>query len=335
MHTFSVFLLLCVATALSVPTYPLFNQWSQWKVKYQKDYLSSEDELNKLLTWSKNLETVRKHNELYAQGKKSYTLAMNHMADLSSEEFKALYLVPKFDATKVPRKGKAAGEHRQIKNDPPSEIDWVRKGHVTAVKNQAQCGSCWAFSSTGSIEGAVKRATGKLISFSEQQLVDCSTAFGNHGCNGGIMDNSFNYLIHNKGLESEASYPYEAQKKECRYKKALSKGTISSFTDVSQFDEKDLKRAVGLVGPVSIAIDASQFSFHLYDSGVYDEEDCSQTMLNHGVLAVGYGTTPEGLDYWKVKNSWTNTWGMEGYILMSRNKDNQCGVATVASYPIV
>jgi cathepsin L len=253
---------------------------------------------------------------------------MNKFGDLTSEEFSALYL----------------GSVRNVSDDEyenaftydPSvkvgdAVDWRSKGAVTGVKNQGQCGSCWAFSTTGSTEGAWKIKKGSLVSLSEQNLVDCSKS--NHGCNGGFMDTAFQYIIQNKGIDTEASYKYTARGGTCRYSSSNIGATLSSFKDVSKGSESALAQAISSIGPVSVAIDASQSSFQFYHSGVYYEKSCSSSRLDHGVLAVGYGT--QGSDYYIVKNSWGDSWGMQGYILMSRNKQNNCGIATAASYPIV
>jgi len=211
-------------------------------------------------------------------------------------------------------------------------VNWVNKGAVTAVKNQGQCGSCWSFSTTGSVEGAHFLATGKLVSLSEQNLVDCSTTEGNEGCNGGLMDYAFEYIEKNKGIDTEASYPYRATgPNRCAFKPADVGATITSYHDIPSGSESALQTGVDKQ-PVSVAIDAGHNSFQLYKSGVYYEPACSSTQLDHGVLAVGYGTGSS--DYWLVKNSWGADWGMSGYIQMSRNKNNNCGIATSASYPI-
>lgn len=185
------------------------------------------------------------------------------------------------------------------------------------------------------MEGQHYRRTGKLVSLSEQNLIDCSAKYGNNGCEGGLMDNAFRYIKDNHGLDTEKSYPYEAEDDKCRYNPKNSGATDRGYTDIESGSENHLKAAVATVGPISVAIDASHESFQFYSEGVYDEPQCDSQALDHGVLAVGYGTTEDGVDYWLVKNSWGATWGDKGYILMSRNKDNQCGIATQASYPLV
>ena len=154
------------------------------------------------------------------------------------------------------------------------------------------------------------------------------------GCEGGLMDQGFEYIIKNKGIDTEQSYPYKGVDESCVFKKKSVGATITGFKDIQSGSESALQSAVANVGPISVAIDASSFTFQLYSSGVYDDDECGNQPenLDHGVTAVGYGTQ-DGKDYWLVKNSWDTTWGEQGYILMSRNKNNQCGIATESSYP--
>jgi len=272
-----------------------------------------------------NLELVSAHNK---QGK-SFKLAVNQFADMSKEDFRAKYLGFKF----VDQAHLRAQNTAPVSNNfsLPASVDWNAKGAVTPVKNQGQCGSCWAFSTTGSVEGAVFISKGKLTSVSEQQLVDCSTAEGNQGCNGGLMDYGFAYIIKNKGIGSEASYPYHATDGTC--KKVPSVSTISAFTDVQTGSETALMTAI-VQQPISVAVEADQDSFQLYTGGVMSKA-CG-TQLDHGVLAVGYGTLA-GADYYQVKNSWGADWGMKGYILLARGSFNgnngQCGIQMDPSYP--
>ncbi|KAM9777320.1 procathepsin L-like [Neosynchiropus ocellatus] len=216
----------------------------------------------------------------------------------------------------------------------PASIDWRQYGYVTPVKDQGPvCLSCWAFSATGALEGQNFAKTGVLVSMSEQQLVDCSQAFGNRGCNKGLPNYAFNYVRASGGIQAEATYPYNAQDNPCRFNPAL---VVAQCTGVMNIraNEVDLMNAVGSVGPVSALIDASHRSWAQYKSGVYDEPACSSTRPTHAVLIVGYGTH-QGKDYWLVKNSEGVNWGMGGYIMMSRNKNNQCGIASYASFPLV
>ncbi|XP_029640527.1 cathepsin L1-like isoform X2 [Octopus sinensis] len=194
-----------------------------------------------------------------------------------------------------------------------------------------KCGSCWAFSATGSLEGQIFRKYGKLISLSEQNLVDCSSSFGSTGCDGGLMDQAFRY-IRIFGIESEISYPYRAMQQTCWYNRSKVVAFDTNYVDVLK-TEQALQIAVANVGPVSASIDASPTTFQFYSHGVYVSDDCNHK-LNHGILVVGYGTE-NGQDYWLVKNSWGERWGHHGYIKMARNRKNMCSIASLASYPLV
>jgi len=171
----------------------------------------------------------------------------------------------------------------------------------------------------------------KLVSLSEQNLMDCSTAQGNQGCNGGLMTQAMQYIISNKGIDTESSYPYTAEDGTCSFNAANVGATLSSFTNVNSGDEGDLQAKV-YQGPTSVAIDASQSSFQFYSSGVYSDPSCSSTALDHGVLAYGWGTSGSTA-YWAVKNSWGTDWGQAGFIWMARNDNNMCGIATMATLP--
>jgi len=305
--------------------------WQAWKTKFGKSYDESENLVRRGI-WEKNLKKVEHHNIRASLGEHSYTLGMNQFADMTNKEF-----VESRNGLVMPETAPAATSNYMapLNFEVPTSVDWRTKGYVTPVKDQGQCGSCWAFSATGSLEGQTFRKTNKLISLSEQNLVDCSQAEGNEGCNGGWMYWAFQYVVDAKGIESEMAYPYTAEDDTCVYsvKKAVAHDT--GFVSIPGGSEPDLISAIATVGPISVAIDASNESFQLYQSGVYNEPACSSTELDHGVLAVGYGTDPTGGDYYIVKNSWAASWGMQGYIWMSRNADNQCGIATNASYPLV
>jgi len=217
----------------------------------------------------------------------------------------------------------------------PKDVDWRRNGSVTRVRNQGQCGSCWAFSAVGALEGQHFRKTKNLTELSEQNLVDCSWSYGNEGCGGGDMDSAFNYVFKTKGIDTEASYPYEARDGRCRFNKTNIGANDTGYTDIPEGDESALVAALATIGPISVAIDANHPSFQNYKRGIYYEPECSSTDLDHGVLAVGYGVDPDGSKYYIVKNSWGLGFGDNGYILMARDRDNNCGIATAASYPLV
>ncbi|XP_064644907.1 procathepsin L-like [Lineus longissimus] len=327
-----------VAVAMAAPARlaspELDEFWTNFKIQHKKQYEESEETVRRVI-WENNLKYIQTHNLEADSGMHTYWLGVNQYADWTSEEFVG------FMNGYVMRNRSSSEERRPIFMKPshvtdlPAKVDWRDDGYVTEIKNQGQCGSCWSFSATGSMEGQNFKKTKTLVSLSEQNLMDCSKKEGNKGCQGGLMDNAFQYVIKNNGIDTEASYPYTAKNgRKCKYSSDNLGATISSFTDITEGSESDLQSAVATIGPISVAIDASHSSFQLYKTGVYNERRCSSTRLDHGVLAVGYGTY-EGKDYWLVKNSWGKSWGMDGYVMMSRNVRNQCGIATSASYPVV
>jgi len=278
-------------------------------------------------TYRKNLIRIKAHNKLHDNGKVTYRMGVNEFTDLTHNEFKK--------AT-----GQGGCTFKRTRQEKPAtdlpqniaaDIDWRDHGAVTPVKNQEQCGSCWAFSTTGSTEGAVQIATGTLTPLSEQQLVDCAKEEGNHGCEGGLMDYGFQYIIDNGGIDSEDDYPYTAKDGRCDKTKAMKHVShINSFQDVRSNSVKDMTAALNL-GPVSVAIEADKSAFQHYKSGVFSDPFCG-TQLDHGVLAVCYND-----DAWIVKNSWGATWGDKGYIQLTKNAKNrhgECGILSQPSYPI-
>ena len=216
----------------------------------------------------------------------------------------------------------------------PDSIDWRDKNVVTPVKDQGKCGSCWSFSATGAIESINAIDTGILKNVSEQQLMDCSTDYGNHGCRGGLMDNAFKFVIDN-GICSEEDYPYIGLQGQCNPCKPIMK--IESYKDIIQNNEKILKRVVAQQ-PVSVAIQANLLSFRYYSSGIYSDQNCGNN-IDHGVLIIGYGYDDTyDMDYWTIKNSWGSDWGENGYIRIQRNINNSsglCGIALQPSIPIL
>jgi len=289
--------------------------------EHGKSYATKEEYLFRLEQFAKNVEIVQDHNEMNADGA---TIGLNHMADWTSDEYKQLL---GYKGQKSANKTVFEGS-----NDLPESVNWVEQGAVTPVKNQGACGSCWSFSATGSMEGRYQIKTGNLVSFSEQQFVDCSKSEGNMGCNGGLMDYAFQYAEGTK-IETEDQYPYKGRDGTCNAQGGLVE--VKDYTDVKPKSPSALAAAVA-EGPVSVAIDAGSILFQLYHGGIM-KHFCG-TSLDHGVLLVGYGTE-KGTDYWLLKNSWGSTWGEKGYFRMKRDMSKEgdagfCGLQLQPSFPI-
>eukprot|EP01010_Urceolus_cornutus_P004796 NODE_785_length_1345_cov_300.051698_g593_i0.p1 GENE.NODE_785_length_1345_cov_300.051698_g593_i0~~NODE_785_length_1345_cov_300.051698_g593_i0.p1 ORF type:complete len:333 (+),score=53.71 NODE_785_length_1345_cov_300.051698_g593_i0:84-1082(+) len=305
--------------------------WAEFKSEHGKLAAAQQyDESARFEIFKANVDFITAEN---LKGN-TFELGINKFSDLTHEEFGSMYM-----SAKVPeqRHGEAAylGEHRWDGSPLVDEVDWSIQGAVTDVKDQKSCGSCWAFSSTGSLEGAAAIATGQLLSLSEQQFVDCSGSFGNLGCKGGLMDDAFSYA-QSEDICTEDSYAYEAKGSNCRRESCqvgLPKESVTGFFDVPAMSKEDLMSAVAQQ-PVSVAIEANLPFFQMYKRGVL--KTICGAMLDHGVLVVGYGTLA-GTDYWKVKNSWGPSWGNDGYINLKRGKRGagECGILKQASYPVV
>lgn len=216
----------------------------------------------------------------------------------------------------------------------PDSIDWTTLGAVSPVGDQKTCRCSWAFSAAEAMEGQHFIKKKQFVALSVQNIIDCSKIKGSDGCNGGFMIDAYKYVIKNKGINRDVDYPYESNVGKCRFLPNKIGAKFTGFANLPMFDEDKLKAAVATHGPVAVAIDASSSDFHSYKSGVFDYPECSAMSLNRAVLVVGYGTV-HGRDYWLVKNSFGAEWGDHGYIKMARNKKNQCGIATVGSYPVV
>lgn len=296
-------------------------------IEFGKEYPTDEERQYRFKRFSENYVIVTLHNLRYAKGIEQYDMVVNQFADLDRAEFKARHLGYKGKGvTKV-----CTGTVKPVSN-PPESVDWSAKGAVTPVKNQGQCGSCWAFSTTGSLEGLAALEKGKLLSLSEQQLVDCSGGdYGNEGCNGGYMDAAMWYVIDN-GIANEATIPYAGKNQKCSYKDTQKVYQIKNCAEITANKTAALVEAVASQ-PVAIAIEADQVGFQMYRSGVFNGK-CG-TKLDHGVLLVGYGTQ-NNVAYWKVKNSWGATWGSSGYILIAKTGDGPglCGIQMENTVPL-
>ncbi|CAH6796037.1 procathepsin L [Phodopus roborovskii] len=323
---------LCLGVVSAAPLHDssLDDEWHEWKTRHGKTYMMNE-EGQKRAVWENNRKMIELHNEDYAKGKHGFSLEMNAFGDLTNTEFKEVM---------TGFRGMSTTEmslfQEPLLGDVPKSVDWRKHGYVTPVKHQGKCGACWAFSAVGSLVGQMFRKTGKLVPLSEQNLVDCSWSYGNKGCDGGWMDAAFQYVKDNGGLDTSESYPYEARNTTCRYNPKYSAANVTGFVRIPP-SEHLLMKAVATVGPISVAIDSKHPSFQFYRGGMYYEANCSNDLifLDHAVLLVGYGEESDGKKYWLVKNSWGENWGVNGYIKMARDQNNNCGIATYALYPTV
>lgn len=307
-----------------------YNMFLNFKNKYNKTYDNIHTHEYRYAIFLENLDIINNHNT----NNNDWKMDINSFADLTRDEFGNTY-INGFNMPDLDKQAFMVNDYFEtVSKDLPESWDWVEKGAVTPVKDQAQCGSCWAFSTVGSLEGSYFLSSGKLISFSEQELVDCSSSYGNQACQGGLMDDGFKYVI-DKGICTEKSYEYKAVAGSC--KKCTSVFKIKSFIDITPNNESALAQAV-YKQPVSIAIEADQSVFQFYSSGVLTSSECG-TNLDHGVTLVGFGVDSNtGKKFWKVKNSWGSSWGEDGYIRLEKdieNKVGMCGLTLMASYPVV
>jgi cathepsin H len=300
-----------------------------YQVAFSKSYKDNAERELRRGIFESNKQRVLHHN---AKSDQEWTAEVNKFADLTWDEFKGFYLGAKVNPDD-PQECSATGSHVLAKStvSVPESIDWREKGVVSPVKNQGSCGSCWTFSTTGALEAAHALVFGEIISLAEQQLVDCARNFDTAGCDGGLPSHAFEYIRYNGGLDTEIAYPYHAKDGKCKYNPKAVGTKVARSVNISQGSEAELKDAVGLHKPVSVAFDCED-DFMLYKEGIYSSSKCGNTPsdVNHAVLAVGYGT--EGGEHWIVKNSWGTDWGLGGFFKIKRNA-NMCGIATCASYP--
>jgi cathepsin L len=290
------------------------HEFIKFVARNNRRYATKEEYLARYEQFERNHKFMIAFNKLG-----EHKVAHNHMSDWTVEEYRQLL------GYKPSMKMQATEFENYANVSVPESVDWRSEGAVTGVKDQGQCGSCWTFSSTGSLEGRHFQKSGVLTSFSEQQLVDCCNngvgqCYNSQGCQGGVMDEALTYS-QQFDLMTEDDYPYTAENGSCAYQGA---GSGAGYNNVSKTDiepNQDAFKASLAQGPTSIAIEADQQAFQMYSSGILSS-GCGEE-LDHGVLAVGYGVE-DGVTYTIVKNSWADTWGDQGYVKLNQD-NNACG----------
>ncbi|GAB4831394.1 hypothetical protein Ancab_005405 [Ancistrocladus abbreviatus] len=299
------------------------QQWMAQHNRVYKDDLEMKRRFEIFKENVKRIETLNKMN-------RGFTLGLNSLSDLTGEE-----IVTSHTGYKQTSPILSTAFRYETFTDVPDTMDWRDRGAVTPVKDQGDCGCCWAFTTVASVEGMLQITAGNLISLSEQELLDCDKS--NNGCNGGNMNKAFQFIVDNNGLTTEANYPYTGSQGMCNSVAAAA--TISGYENVPANSESALLLAVANQ-PVSIPIYARGSDFHQYSGGLYTGEECGTNLaisdLNHAVTIIGYGTTDDGTKYWLIKNSWGTSWGENGYMKIKRDVDyaiGVCGLAMGPSYP--
>ncbi|XP_045171276.2 procathepsin L-like [Mercenaria mercenaria] len=302
--------------------------WMIFKKTYNRTYVDANEEVRRRLYWEDTLQFIRDHNEKFNRGETTFTVKENDFADMAEDEFEEIYLrgliLPEVEE-----------EYPKALTEPdpeaPLEMDWRRHGLVSNVKNQGRCGSCWAFSALGSLEGQHKKKHNSLKDLSEQNLVDCANyKYGNYGCRGGWMNNAFNY-VKKYGVDSESCYPYVAKDQTCRFKSHCRAAKDGGAQNIGK-SEHSLQSSLGSVGPIAIAMDVNNRNFWYYHKGIYDYSRCNSGRPNHAMLVVGYGKVGYK-QYWIIKNSWGTGWGDSGYVFAAKGTGDRCGISKWASYP--
>ena len=297
-------------------------EFSKFMKEHNKVYTTLDELQSRYNIFMDNYMAIVEHNRV----NKDFELGVNQFADMTLAEIKERFLKK--------REGLTPCTLKHTKVPPQTEIDWRKKNAVSQVKNQGNCGSCWAFSTTGALEGLHAIKKGSLVEYSEQELVDCSRSYGNEGCNGGDMSAAFEY-VKDKGISTEAEYPYEGRDRTCR--KKSNSFQVSGCVNVTHNNNDELLEAL-TIGPVSIAVKANNVAFMYYRSGII-KSGCGRESdeLDHGITLVG-ASVDNGTPYWICKNSWGRSWGQAGYVYIKRDTGmgpGVCGIAMEDSYPVL
>ncbi|CAB0021060.1 unnamed protein product [Nesidiocoris tenuis] len=305
--------------------------------QHRRIYESPEAEAFRRGVFFENKRKIDEHNALYEKGLVSYKLGLKPFADKELHEITKKgsgQLIGDFGVFGAfPTKAKQSLKFEATGDKLPDHVDWREKGIVSPVKAQYSCLACWAFAATDALESQYAMKYGKHVLLSQQQFVDCSRPEGNLGCQGGMVDWAYQYMMRTGGVMLDSDYPYNVEEGVCQFDEKKIVASISNYGEIKNGSEISLQEAVAKFGPISVSIDSSLFEWNYYTTGVFDSPYCS-TDVDHAVLVVGYGTE-NGTDYWLVKNSYGNTYGDHGYIKMARNKNNLCAIANYANFPII
>ncbi|XP_055314961.1 procathepsin L-like [Sitodiplosis mosellana] len=322
-----------------------FDNFDHFKASMDKKYHHNHMEKRARTAYDKNMQRIVKHNEEARKGKYSFEIRANNMADMTREAYLRRFIRLKQDIHPESVALNEAHEridaqdheallgsvHHEHVNEAfiPDALDWRELGFKTKPLNQRTCGSCYAFSLATSIAGQVFRRTGKVVELSPQQIVDCSISMGNSGCTGGSLRTTLRYLQSSRGLMRDVDYSYESEQQNCQYKPSLAVVNVTRWAILPHKNEEAMKKAIALVGPIPISINAHPYSFQLYSHGIYEDSECHDKSVNHAMLAVGY--TP---DYFILQNWWGDKWGENGYMKIRRGV-NMCGISNYAAYALV
>lgn len=307
------------------------SEFDLWAIEHSKEYESVVEKQLRFEVFKTNMQKIESIN---ADQTLSWTAGPNKFTDMTWNEFKSAYLMSagqNCSATSV--NGPEMIERLNLK-EIPEHFDWRKFDAVSPVKDQGQCGSCWTFSTTGNLEAGARIHQRKALNISEQQLVDCAQDFNNHGCNGGLPSQAFEYVKYAPGIMQESDYPYTAKDGSCAYDQTKTVLNVMGSVNITAMDENEMAQALVGYQPVSIAFEVVDDFMH-YKEGVYSSKTCKNGPedVNHAVLAVGYGKE-KGKDFWAVKNSWSDTWGHHGYFLIERGV-NMCGLAQCTSFALI
>jgi hypothetical protein len=317
---------------LLADTHTARSEFNNWARLNGRSYASQEFGF-RYNVWRDNAAYIEHFN---ANANASFTLAVNEMGDMTLDEVARIYtgLAAAPEASLLaPAIEVDAETEERVARQATSSYDWRNSGAVTAIRNQGACGACYTFSSNAAIEGMYKISTGQLTQLSDQMLLDCAQGTGNLGCNGGNMEVTYSWIINNGGgVNKLSTYPWSGVRSTCRYSASNNGAVIKAYRRATSGSESGLM-TLASKGPVSVGINASPRSFAYYSSGTLIDSSCTAAGVNHAVTVIGWGTDASGNPYWLIKNSWGTSWGQAGYAQIGRNRNNMCGIASMASQP--